>query len=63
MGAAGGPTRRVCVSMPFCEWLVRVVGLTPYQAHMHYHRIGCDPVLRYHLTVRIRLCRQRWWLR
>ena len=55
--------RRVSVSIPRCELLVRACGLTPYQAHMEYHRIGCDPVLRYHLTARIRLHRQTWWLR
>jgi hypothetical protein len=25
--------------------------------------VQSNPVLRYHLTVRIRLRRQRWWLR
>ena len=49
--------------MPLCEWLVRVCHFTTYQAHIEYHRIGCDPVLRYHLLVRIRLHRQHWWLR
>jgi hypothetical protein len=55
--------RHVYVSMPRCEWLVRARGFTTYQAHIEYHRIGCDPVLRYHLLVRIRLHRQHWWLR
>jgi hypothetical protein len=51
---AGETPGGVYVSMPFCEWLVRVVSLTPYQANIEYHRIGCDPIMRYHLTLRLR---------
>jgi hypothetical protein len=53
--------RRVYITMPFCEYMVRVVGLTPYQAHLEYHRIGCDPPLRGHLLVRLRKRRHHWW--
>jgi hypothetical protein len=35
------PTRRrVSITMLFCEYLVRVIDFTLYQAHLQHHRIG-----------------------
>jgi hypothetical protein len=45
MTMIGSTRRQVYITMPFCEYLVSVVGLTPYQAHIEYYRIGCEPPL------------------